>query len=141
MKLDFEQLKQMALEFNKDYLEDGDLCANMDKGAHVYTISFDPQEARARVHMQWPYFRNQVATEAAHSTSYSKLDAETLHLMCDSHGVEISTILNKFEVMTMLMELVVEQPNDDYEVFEDDDILALFIMWQNLSGWNLEVSE
>ena len=115
MKLDFDQLKQMALKFNQDYREDGDLCENMDKGTHVHSISFDPREARARVHLQWPYFRNQVANEADHPVSYYKLDDKTLHLSCDSHGVEISTILNRSEVVNMLKELVAEHPEGDYE--------------------------
>lgn len=141
MKLDFDQLKQMALKFNQDYLEDGNLCENMDKGAHVYTISFDPREARVRVHLQWPYFRNQVANEADHPATYYKMDDDTLHLACDSHGVEISTILNKSEVVFMLKELVAEHPESDYEVCEDDDILAMSIIWQNMTGWDLDWPE
>lgn len=141
MKLDFDQLKQMALKFNQDYREDGDLCENMDKGAHVYTISFDPREARARVYLQWPYFRNQVANEADHPISCSKLDENTLDLVCDTHGVEISTILNKSEVVTMLKELVAEDPEGNYEVCEDDDIIAMFIIWQNMTGWDLDWPE
>lgn len=141
MKLDFDQLKQMALKFNQDYLEDGDLCENMGKGAHVYTISFDPREARVRVHLQWPYFRNQVANEADHPATYYKMDDDTLHLACDSHGVEISTILNRSEVVSMLKELVAEHPEGDYEVCEDDDIVAMFIIWQNMTGWDLNWPE
>ena len=141
MKLDFDQLKQMALRFNKDYLEDGDHCTTMDKGAHVYSIIFDPREARVRVHLQWPYFRNQVANEADHPASVSRMDSSTLHLVCDTHGVEICTILNKFEVVDMLKELVAEHPESDYEVCEDDDIVAMFIIWQNMTGWDLDWPE
>ena len=136
MKLDFDQLKRMALKFNKDYLEDGDLCENMDKGAHVYTISFDPREARARVHLQWPYFRNQVANEADHPATYHKLDDNTLHLMCDTHGIEISAILSKSEVINMLKEHL-GSAYVAYEGHEDEDVLALFIIWQNMTGWDL----
>lgn len=134
MKLDFDQLKQMALKFNKDYLEDGDLCENMNKGAHVYTISFDPREARARVHLQWPYFRNQVANEADHPVSCSKIDDYALYLTCASHGVEINTILDKSEIVSMLRELVAE-------VRAHDDIMVLFILWQNLTGWDRDWPE
>ena len=138
MKLDFDQLKRMALKFNQDYLEDGDLCENMDKGAHVYSISFEPREARARVHLQWSYFRNQVANEADHPVSCYKIDSSALHLACDTHGVEISTVLYRYEVVAMLRDLVAEHPESDYEICEDDDVVALFIIWQNMTGWDLE---
>ena len=141
MTLNFDQLKQMALKFNQDYREDGDLCENMDKGAHVYTISFDPREARARVHLQWPYFHNQVANEADHPATYYKMDENTLHLECDSHGVEISTILKKSDVVDMLKELVAEHPESDYEVCEYGDIVAMFIIWQNMTGGDLDWPE
>lgn len=137
MKLDLDQLKRMALKFNQDYLEDGDLCANMDKGAHVYSIHFEPREARARVHLQWPYFRNQVANEADHSATYQKLDSHTLYLTCDSHGVEISTILNSGEIIDMLKEHLGSN-YEAYEVHEDEDVLVLFITWQNMTGWALD---
>lgn len=140
MKLDFDQLKQMALRFNQDYLEDGDLCEQLDKGAYVYSISFEPRTDRARVHLQWPYFRNQVANEADHSAVCDKLGEDTLHLTCDSHGVEISTILGRYEIINMLKEHLGDS-YESYEVHEDEDILALFITWQNLTGWNMEVNK
>ena len=140
MKLDFDQLKHMALKFNQDYREDGDLCGNMSKGAHVYTISFDPRESQAKVHLQWPYFRNQVANEADHPATYHKMDDDTLHLMCDSHGVEISAILDRCEIISMLKEHIGDN-YEVYEVHEDADVLLLFITWQNMTGWDLDWPE
>lgn len=140
MKLDFDQLQRMAQKFHQDYREDGDLCEQLDKGAHVYCISFEPRTDRARVHLQWPYFCNQVANEADHSTACDKLGEDILHLTCYSHGVEISTILGRHEIINMLKEHLGDN-YEYYEVHEDEDILALFIIWQNLTGWNLEVNE
>ena len=141
MKLDFDQLKQMALKLNQDYQEDGGLCENMDKGAHVYGIQFEPQTGRAHVHLQWPYFRNQVANEADHPATYTKelTGCEAwLHLRCTTHGVEISTCVRKRDVINELKAL--ELPAD-YEICENDDILVLFILWQNMTGWDLDWPE
>lgn len=140
MKLDFDQLQRMAQKFHQDYQEDGDLWEQLDEGAHVYSISFDPREGQARVHLQWPYFRNQVANEAGHFTACDKLGKDILHLTCDSHGVEISTILGRHEIINMLKEHLGDN-YEYYEVHEDEDILALFIIWQNLTGWNMEVNK
>lgn len=130
MKLDLDQLRQMALKFNQDYLEDGDLWENMCKGAQVYTISFEPQKARASVHLQWSYFRNLVANEADHPATYRKYDG-WLYLSCTSHGVEISACLDKTDVVNMLKEL-------GAAFRRDADIISLFTIWQNITGWDLD---
>jgi hypothetical protein len=41
----------------------------------------------------------------------------------------------------MLKELVAKHPESDYEVCEDDDIMVLFIIWQNMTGWDLDWPE
>lgn len=140
MKLDLDQLKRMGDTMQVTYQADGDVCAQLDKGSHVYRISFEPSTSRVEAHVQWPYFRNLVANEADHPATYTTHD-DWLHLSCSSHGVEIVTCLPKYEVVNMLKELVSEHPESDYEVCEDDDIINLFTIWQNMTGWDLDWPE
>lgn len=136
MKLDLDALKQLGQGMQKAYQADGDPCEQLDKGLHVYRISFEPSTGRVEAHVQWPYFRNLVANEADHPATCITHD-DWLHLSCASHGVELVTYLPKDEVVDMLKELVAEQPESDYEVCEDDDIINLFTIWQNMTGWDL----
>ena len=137
MKLDLDQLKRMGDTMQIAYQADGDLCIQLDKGSHVYRISFEPSTGRVEAHMQWPYFRNLVANEADHPATLHKYEG-WLHLSCTSHGVEICTCLQKAEVVSMLKEFVAEHPESTYEVCEHDDIVAMFIIWQNMTGWDLD---
>lgn len=136
MKLDFEQLRKLSCKLHQDWTEDGDICEQLDKGDMVYSISFEPSTGACRAHVQWPYFRNLVANEADHPATYTT-QYDWLHLSCTSHGVEIVTCLEKAEIVNMLKELVAEHPEGDYEVCEDDDIINLFTIWQNMTGWDL----
>ena len=140
MKLDLDALKQIGLGMQKAYQVDGDLSNQLDKGLHVYSIQFEPSTGRVEAHVQWPYFRNLVANEADHPATYHEHDS-WLHLSCTSHGVEITTCLDKTEVVNMLRELVAEHPEGDYEICEDDDIINLFTIWQNMTGWDLDWPE
>lgn len=141
MKLDLDRLQVLAHTMREAYQADGDLSTQLDNGQHVYSIHFEPSTGNVAAHIQWPMFRNLVADEADHSATINKVNdgcqEPWLHCMCTSHGVEISACLNKNEVVAMLKELVAEHPEGDYEVCEDDDIMALFITWQNMTGWDL----
>ena len=140
MKLDLDALKRISQEMQRDYQAAGDLCTQLDRGEHVYRISFDPCADRVEAHVQWLYFRNLVANEADHPATYHEHEG-WLHMNCTSHGVEITTCLQKSEVVNMLKELVAEHPESDYEICEDDDIINLFTIWQNMTGWDLDWSE
>lgn len=140
MKLDLDALKRTSQEMQKEYQDSGDICTHLDKGYHVYRISFEPSTGRVEAHVQWPYFRNLVANEADHPATYHEHDS-WLHLSCTSHGVGITTCLEKAEIVKMLKELVAEHPESDYETCEDDDIINLFTIWQNMTGWDLDWPE
>ena len=139
MELDLDQLKRMGDTMQVSYQADGDVCAQLDKGSHVYRISFEPSTGRVEAHVQWPYFRNLVANEADHPATYTVHD-DWLHLDCTTHGVEITTCLPKSEVINMLKEHLGSN-YEAYEVHEDEDVLALFIIWQNMTGWDLDWPE
>lgn len=143
MRLDLDALQQIGQGMQREYQVDGELSNQLDKGLHVYSISFEPSTGRVSVHMQWLRFRNLVANEADHPATITRVEADThwLHCSCTSHGVEISACLNKAEVVDMLKELVAEHPESDYEVCEDDDIMSLFVIWQNMTGWDLDWPE
>ena len=140
MKLDLDVLKQLGQEMQKAYQVDGDTSSQLDKGLHVYRVSFEPSTGRVEAHVQWPRFRNLVANEADHPATYTTHD-NWLHLSCTSHGVEIVTCLDKCEVVSMLKKLIAEHPENCYEVCEDDDIINLFKTWQNMTGWDLDWPE
>ena len=140
MKLNLDALKALGTSLQKTYQVDGDLPDQLDKGSHVYRISFEPSTGRVEAHIQWPYFRNLVANEADHPATYTVHEG-WMHLSCTSHGVEITTCLEKAAVVSMLKELVAEYPESDYEICEDDDIINLFTIWQNMTGWDLDWPE
>lgn len=137
MKLNLAHIKRMGEALQKDYLTAGDICTQLDKGEHVYRISFEPDTGRVEAHVQWPYFRNLVANEADHPAAYHEHE-DWMLLSCTSHGVKIATVLQKSEVIAMLKELVAEHPESDYEICEDDSIINLFTIWQNMTGWDLD---
>lgn len=143
MKLDLDKLKYMGEQLQSDYQLDGGLYEQLDKGQQVYSIQFEPSTGRVSAHIQWPYFRNLVANEADHPATITKVENRQpwLHCSCTSHGVEISACLDKCEMVDMLKELIAEHPERDYEVCEDDDIMTLFIIWQNMTGWDLDWPE
>lgn len=139
MKLDLDQLRRLGFKWQHDYRERGELAKQLDKGEHVYSIQFEPSTGKVSVHLQWPYFMSLVANEAVHPATIRKVEADQswLHCSCTVPGVEIRTCLAKHEVVAMLKELVAEHPEGDYEVCEDDDVMALFTTWQNMTGWDL----
>ena len=143
MKLDLDALKQIGQGMQRAYQVDGDLSDQLDQGLHVYSINFEPGTGRVSAHIQWLRFRNLVANEADCPATITKVEAGTpwLHCSCTSHGVEIYACLNKYEVVDMLKEFVAEHPESDYEICEDDDIISLFTIWQNMTGWDLDWPE
>lgn len=140
MRLDLDALKITSQDMRRMFLDDGDFSDQLNKGSYVYRISFEPSTGRVEAHIQWPYFRNLVVSEADHPATYHEYDG-WLHLSCTSHGVEITTCLEKAAVVNMLKELVAEHPESDYEICEDDDIVNLFTIWQNMTGWDLDWPE
>ena len=143
MRLDLDALKQIGQGMQREYKVDGELLNQLDKGLYVYRISFEPSTGRVEAHIQWSRFRNLVANEADCPATIRKVEAAQpwLHCACTSHGVEVCACLEKYEVVAMLKELVAEHPEGDYEVCEDDDIMALFTTWQNMTGWDLDWEE
>ena len=139
MKLDLDALKQMGQGMQKAYQADGDVSTHLDKGFHVYRISFEPSTGKVEAHIQWPYFCNLVANEADHPVTYTTQD-DWLHMSCTSHGVEIVTCLERADVINMLKEHLGSN-YEAYELHEDEDVLALFTIWQNMTGWDLNWPE
>ena len=80
---------------------------------------------------------NRVPQNCLHNMGSQTMLQALLHLSCTSHGVEISTCLQKTEVVNMLKEHL-GSDYEVYEVHEDEDVLALFIIWQNMTGWDLD---
>lgn len=141
MKLDFNQLERLKDSFHQQFAEGGDFSSQMDDGSMVYSIHFDPHEGSCKVHVQWPYFRNLVANASDLLATYTRVqqtdaDKPWLHWTCDVLGVEISTCMDNSIIVKELEAL--ELP---YEVDFSDDIENLFAMWQNHTGWNMEVNK
>ena len=136
MKLDLDALKQLGLDMQKAYQVDGDVSSQLDKGLYVYSINIEPSTGRVQVHIQWSRFRKLVLNEADCPATYSAHE-DWMHLRCTCHGVEISACLDRAKIVRMLKGLVAEHPESDYEICEDDDIINLFTIWQNMTGWNL----
>ena len=88
-------------------------------------------------HISWPYFRNLIANEADAPCEVTKTK-NALHLSASVQGIEMVSCVFKQDVVNMLKELVAEHPEGAYEVCEDDDIVAMFIIWQNMTGWDLD---
>lgn len=139
MKLDFEQLKFVADSFHARFVEAGDTFEQLDKGSMVYSINFDPQDGACRVHVQWPYFRNLVATASDHPATYDVVQSDAgdetwIYWTCHVIGVKVYACMDKSTVLDELKSL--ELPKD-YEICEDDDIETLLKLWMNMSGWNM----
>lgn len=138
MKLDFDQLKRLKDSFHAQFTADGALYQQIDKGSMVYSINFTPGEGQAKVHMQWPYFRNLVANEAEHPATYSVVqqtpeEEPWIHWSCDVQGVEISACMFKADVLKEFSAL--ELP-EGCILCEEDHIESLLVLWMNMTGWN-----
>lgn len=138
MNLNFEYLDRVRqhLQFQskidpKEYAE----------GRYVYEIRFSPNNGKCEVHMQWPMFRNLIANESDRPVEVDRLaygsGPATLHMTGWVQGIEIRVCVDKYEIIDDLKAIVDEHPESDYEICEDDDIAALFNLWQNMTGWNL----
>lgn len=133
MQVDFEYLGKLADRFHKDYLCDGGYQAYVE-GRHVFTIEFNPEINNVRVHMAWPMFRDLVSKYARVPVTCSQ-SAGSLYLEC--------TILNVRCVACMFADDLKAEfdllglSNEDCPGSCEDDILNLFTLWQNITGWNL----
>lgn len=133
MKLDLDYLHKVSDNLHQLYREAGGY--NPDE--HVYNVQFSPESNDIRCHISWPYFRNLIANEADAPSELSRV-GDALHLRAKVQGIEMVCCIFQHEVVKMLKDLVAEHPESDYEVCEDDDIVALFIIWQNMTGWDLD---
>ena len=142
MKFDLGALRQIGQDMQQAYQVDGDTGDQLARGLHVYSIQFEPSTGKVSAHIQWPRFRNLVANGADHPATITRMEASQpwLHCSCTVRGVEISACVFKSEVIDTLKELIAEHPESGYEVCEDDDIMVLFVTWQNMTGWGLDSS-
>lgn len=135
MKLDLDYVRKVSDNLHQLYRESGGYYTE----EHVYSVQFSPASGVARCLISWPYFRNLTANEADGPCELSKVQGY-LHMTARVQGIEMVCCVSKAEVVDMLKESCGNN-YEDYEVHEDEDILALFITWQNLTGWNVEVTE
>lgn len=138
MKLDFEQLRRLKESFHEQFQQDGEVSEQLNKGSMVYSLLLDPQDNSCSVHVQWPYFRNLVANEAdcpaTYSVNRSVVDGESwVHWTCKVLGITINACMYKSDVLYELKQLKMPA--------EESDIESLLVMWQNASGWNMEVTK
>lgn len=138
MKLDFSYIGRVSKNLHclskqdpKEYAE----------GRYVYEIRFSPSNGTCEIHMQWPMFRNLIANESDRPVEVDRLaygsGPAVLHMTGWVQGIEIRACVDKHEIIDDLRAVVSEHSEDDYEICEDDDIAALFNLWQNMTGWNL----
>ena len=132
MKLDLTYLHKVSDNLHQLYRDAGGY--NPDE--HVYSVQFYPGSREMHCHISWPYFRNLVEIEADAPAEVSRVQG-ALHLQAKVRGIEMVCFIFQKEVVRMLKELVAEHPEGGYEICEDDDIMALFTLWQNMTGWNL----
>ena len=136
MKIDFQQINNLAQKFYEDHRED----INHLDDRYVYTIEFAPGTGKSRIHMQWPYFRDLVANEASSSVRHSVIRANpnepTLHFECKiQHTLCVAVMLMQnlraeFELLGLL--------DEDHPINFNADIEDLFSLWQHLTGWGLD---
>lgn len=136
MKLNFDYINTVSKRLHAMSQQEPDAYY---KGNHVYEIRFTPSTGKAEIFMQWPMFRNLIANEADGPVEVDCLNRGTkhasLHIIGKVQGVEVRTCVDKQEVIDDLRAL--ELPAD-YEIDESADIVDLFIIWQNMTGWNLD---
>lgn len=139
MKLDFEQLRKLSRQLHQNWTEDGDICEQLDKGAMVHSISFEPSTGICRAHVQWPYFRDLVANESDYPATYSRVQLSPqeepwLHWTCSVLGVEIVTCMYKADVVKELAEA--HLGCEDQSKLEAMDIEQLLTVWMDATEWN-----
>lgn len=134
MKLDLDYLHKVSDNLHQLYRDAG----GYNPEEHVYSLHFEPDDNNVSCHISWPYFRNLVANET--DVDVSKAGAIALHLAARMQGIEITACVFKDEIVGMLKEHL-GSAYASYEVHEDEDVLALFDLWQNLTGWGLSGEE
>lgn len=139
MKLDFGYISQVSKSLHSLSKLDPKEHA---EGRYVYEIRFRPSNGTCEIHMQWPMFRNLIANEADRPVEIDRLASSSspawLHLTGWVQGIEIRACVDKGEVIDDLKAVFGEYPQCDYEICEDDDVLELFVLWQNMTGWNMD---
>lgn len=132
MKLDLEYVRKVSDHLHQLYREAG----GYNRDEHVYSVRFEPDDNHVMCHISWPYFRNLVANETSKDcdVDVSKAGAIALHLAASVQGIEVTACVFKDEIVDMLKEHLGSVP-------EDKDALALFDLWQNLTGWGLSGEE
>lgn len=145
MKIDFDFINNVATKLHEAFIADGGMQAYKE-GRYVHSLCIEPSTKQVEIHVQWPMFRNLVTTKANAPATYTKDSTgdnavSWMHWHCDVQGMHIIACLNKWDVIRDLRELVAEHPESGYEICEDDDIENLFSLWQNMTGWNLEVGK
>ena len=142
MELDFDQLRRLKESFHDQFRQGGAVSEQLNEGSMVYSIEFYPDEGAARVHVQWPYFRDLVANDSDYPATYTVLRDDAtkepwIHWTCSVLTVEINACMYK---STILDELKSVELPEDCELDETDDIEDLLILWMNLTGWNMPCS-
>lgn len=137
MKLDFMYLDRVRQHLQLQSKVDPKEYA---EGRYVYEIRFCPSSGKCEIHMQWPMFRNLITNESDRPVEVDRLaygsSPAVLHMTGWVQGVEIRVCVDKHEIINDLKECLGDN-YEAYEVHEDEDILALFTLWQNMTGWNL----
>ena len=143
MKLDFDQLRDLGDKMHHDFLEQGDPYEQLDQGEMVYSIEFTPSNGRARVHVQWPYFRNLVANESDYPATYKKVDHTGgelwLSWTCHVCSVEVVTCMDRQDIINDVVAVYPAwrgHPN-----LQEIDIEELVNVYMNATGWNTVTSE
>jgi hypothetical protein len=134
MYVDFEHLRKLAEEFRAAHDADGGLDA-LTKGSYVYSIHFEPCEARVEVHMSWPMFRRLVEEYATEPVDISSLNSTALYFKSRLLGVDCVALIYVHEIQALFEECGL--PDEDHPICYEDDPRNLFTLWQNISGWNL----
>ena len=139
MKIDFDQISQLAQKFRKDYREDPKGQSVLDSDSrHVFSISFNPECGESRAHVAWPYFRDLVANEASGPVNMTLVgeDIHTLHFDCKIQHTTCVAIMSMY-ALKQEFELL-GLPSESTQIDFDDDIRNLLALWQNLTGWGLD---
>lgn len=138
MKLDFDQLRRLKDSFHEQFRQDGDVGHQLNEGSMVYSIEFDPSKDKARVHVQWPYFRNLVANESDYPATYRKVENEGqqawLHWECSVLGVQVITCMKRYQIIEEITN--VYPAWKDHPNLEKLDIKQLLKVFMDATGWN-----
>lgn len=130
MYLDFDNLKTIAAKLHEEY--EADMPASRGD-RHVYTIEFHPAEPDSlRVHVEWGLFKALVEDNLSTIVDMSSVPPKAIHLSARVRGITLIAVLFDFQVKDLF-------DKADYPVNFTGDTLELFKLWQNLTGWGLNM--